>query len=70
MENLFGYRIKEIRQEKKLNQREFAKLLNVTQGALCRWEIGENVPNLEVLFQIAKILDISADYLIGLTDDI
>lgn len=66
MENIFGQRIKEIRQEKNLSQRDFAKLLNITQGALCRWEKGENLPNIEILFQIAKTLEVSADYLIGL----
>ena len=53
-----------------MNQRDFAKLLNVSQGALSRWECNENTPGLEILFQIAKILDISADYLIGLTDEL
>jgi len=66
MQNIFGKRLKEIRQSWDYNQRDFAKLLNVTQGALCRWETGENLPNVEILYQIAKILDVSSDYLIGL----
>ena len=70
MENKFYQRIKELRQDKNMNQRDFAKLLNVSQGALSRWECNENTPGLEILFQIAKIPDISADYLIGLTDEL
>lgn len=66
MNNIFGQRIKEIRQDKNLNQRDFAKLINVTQGALCRWERGENTPSIEILYQIANILNVSSDYLIGL----
>lgn len=66
---IFCQRIKELRQEHEMSQREFAKLLGVTQGALCRWELGENVPKIDVLYQIAKALDVSSDYLLGLTDE-
>lgn len=67
MSMLFSQRIKEIRQEK-MNQRNFAELFGVTQGALCRWALQENIPKLDILYQITKILNINAAYLLGLAD--
>lgn len=37
------------------SQREFAKLLNVSQSTVLQWESGRNVPNLENLEKIARL---------------
>lgn len=41
-----------------ITQREMAKRLGVKQPALARWEAGENMPTLDTLFRIAKVLQL------------
>lgn len=43
--------------------------LDVTKQTVSRWEKGERYPALDVLYTIAKVLDIPSDYLLGLSDD-
>ncbi|TDK51098.1 helix-turn-helix domain-containing protein [Algoriphagus formosus] len=47
-----GYRLKKIREEKKLSQHEVAHLLKVSQKTLSNIESGKTVPN---ILQIAKL---------------
>ncbi len=61
-------RLKELREEKGLNQTEFGKLINVSQPTIARWEAGERVPSLEILIILAKFFKCSIDYLVGLED--
>lgn len=52
----------------KLTQKELAKRLNMDQSNITKWKKGENVPSLEVFFELCEILEVSADYLLGLED--
>ncbi len=61
--------LSEIRKEKGFTQKEFAKLLGISAGNLCEWEKGRIEPNIEFLKKIAKLLECSVDYLLGLEDD-
>ena len=65
----FCCRIKELRLEKGFTQKELAQKLNTTNSAVCDWEKGRTQPDLQTLASIAKIFDVSADYLLGLSDD-
>lgn len=58
-------RIKEIRKRNNLSQSEFAKLFNVHQTAVSQWETGRTVPDFEIFKQMAKVFNVSLDYLIG-----
>lgn len=69
MSETFQQRLIELRKEKQLNQRELAKEINISQVAICRWEQGINLPNIDILYRLCKFFDVSADYLIGLTED-
>jgi transcriptional regulator with XRE-family HTH domain len=53
-----------------MSQEELAQLLNTTQSQVSRYENGENDPTSEVLAALARALDVSADWLLGLTDEI
>lgn len=65
---LFSARIKELRKERKLKQREMAALLECTERHYQRIEYGQiNVPSLD-LVTLADYFDVSADYLLGLDD--
>lgn len=65
----FCSRIKELRLEKGFTQKELAQKLNTTNSAVCDWEKGRTQPDLQTLASIATLFDVSADYLLGLSDD-
>ena len=64
-----GKRIKEIRLQQNLTQKEFATLIGVTERGIQRYEAGERKPTLDVLISILDNVDISAEYLLGRTDN-
>lgn len=68
MNKIFVERLIELRVQKDLNQRELAKIIDVTQAGVSRWERGERTPDIVMLEKLAKFFDVSADYLLGLTD--
>ena len=51
-----------------INQKELAIKANVTEGSLSRYENDIREPKAAALIQIADALDVSTDYLLGLTD--
>lgn len=65
---LFNERLKEIRIKKNLTQDDFAKLLNISPSSISLYESGNREPSLNTLIKIAIVLDVSTDYLLGLTD--
>ena len=62
-------RIKEIRENSYLLQRQLAEYLNCTQQTYSRYETGDLEPSLPVMAKLARFYDTSVDYLLGLTDD-
>ena len=66
--SIFSERLKFLRKEKKLTQTELAKMLNTTQGTVGKWENNKLEPNFKKLILLAKYLDVSTDYLLGLTN--
>jgi len=62
-------RIKEIRKEKNLSQGQIAKKIGMEQTQYSRYERGENEIKVNVLIEICKALNVSADYILELTDD-
>ena len=61
-------RLKELREQKRLNQEGLALMLNVSQSTVSAYEIGERTPDLTTLIAIAEFFNVSLDYLVGLTD--
>ena len=57
-----GFRIKEIRTRRGLNQKELAQRINKSKSAVCGYETNAQVPPLEVLVSIASVLNV---YLVG-----
>lgn len=66
---LFCDRIKELRLDQKLTQKELAKKLNTSNSSVCDWEKGRSQPDLQTLVNIATLFDVSTDYLLGLSDE-
>ena len=62
-------RLKEIRELRQLSQRELAARCGMGEKQIWRYENGETDPGSEQVARIARELDISADYLLGLSDE-
>ena len=58
-------RIRLVRQQKKLSQKELAELSNVNLKSLSRYELGTTVPPADLLGALAQVLGVSNDYLIS-----
>lgn len=65
---VFSKKLKELRLEKELSQRELAEILKTNNSSVCDWERERSQPDLETLVDIAKYFNVSTDYLLGLTD--
>lgn len=62
-------RIRNLREDRDLTQRELAEYLNVSQKSYSRYERGERTIDPEILGRIATFYDTTVDYLIERTDD-
>lgn len=62
-------RIRMLREDNDLYQRNLAEYLKCTQQTYSRYETGELEPSLEVMEKLARFYDTSVDYLMGLTDN-
>ena len=58
-------RLKSLRKDKKLTQTDMAKLLNVTQNAIFRYESGQNEPSLSTILFYSEYFNVSIDYIFG-----
>ena len=62
-------RIKDLREDKDMLQKEVADLLNISQTNYSKYELGKiNIP-INTLKKLALIFDTSIDYLLGLTKE-
>ena len=65
----FGKRLKELRLEKGLSQKALAEQLGCNQSMVSFWENEVNEPTESSIRNAAIFFDVSADYLIGLTEE-
>lgn len=66
---MFGIRLKELRKEKSINQKELATLLKVSASTIGMYEQGRRDPDTNTLKFLADYFDVSTDYLLGRTDE-
>ena len=62
-------RLKELREEKKITQKEVAEAIGGTQSNLAKWEKEKIQPAADMIIKLADFFGVSADYLLGRTDD-
>ncbi len=58
-------KIFELRQEKKISQKELAKKIGTSQANLSRWEKALNEPSVIECWKLADYFNVSIDYLCG-----
>ena len=66
----FSDRLKIAMQIRSCSVEELAATSFLTKSAICGYRSGKRRPNIEILKLLAKNLDVSADFLIGLKEDI
>lgn len=66
---MFEERIKELRLSLGLNQIQFGRKLFVTKQCVSNWENGNIQPSVDMLIKICTTFSVSADYLLGLTNN-
>lgn len=60
-----GKRIKELRQDRGLTQKQLADILFVSQDTISLWELGKLLPSITNLIAICDFFKVSADDLLG-----
>lgn len=60
-----GHTLANLRTVEKLSQREFAKALGVSNGAVAMWETNKRQPDLDMLKKIASYFNVTVDFIIG-----
>ena len=68
MEILLGKRLRELREERGLTQKQLASTLQINSVTYLHYEKGQREPPLALLAQLAKFFDVTTDYLLGLED--
>lgn len=61
-------RIKDLREDNDLTQREIAEYLHIRQNTYSQYENGHRQLPLEYLIALARFYKTSVDYILGLTD--
>ena len=61
-------RIKDLREDRDLTQKELAEYLHIKQNTYSQYETGQRQISLETLIALAYYYDTSTDYLLGITD--
>ncbi|MGN0447594.1 MAG: helix-turn-helix domain-containing protein [Acutalibacteraceae bacterium] len=62
-------RLKDIREDKDLTQREIAEYLHIRQNTYSQYENGQRSLPTEILIMLAKYFETSTDYILGLTNE-
>lgn len=62
-------RIKKLREEKGLTQRQFADQFQISPSTIALYEVGKRTPDADTLSKLASFFDVSVDYLLGRTNE-
>ena len=65
---VFAKRLKELRKNRSMTQRDLANALGVSMGSIGFYENQERTPDIDFLNSVADFFDVSTEYLLGRTD--
>lgn len=65
MNERFGEFIRDMRKKKFLTQKDLSKLLNISDKAISKWEVGDSYPDISLLKPLAEVFEISVDELLN-----
>lgn len=66
----FGDKLKALRKAKKMTQLDLGNRVGVSKWAITSYEQGRTSPSVEILIKLCDILDVSSDYLLGISDNL
>ena len=64
----FGERLKELRIARGLSQMQLAKVLNISQSAIAKWELNKTEPTASAIILLAQYFGETTDYLLGVSN--
>ena len=64
----FGSRLRKLRKENKLNQKELAKQFNTSKTAISNYERNYRKPDIDKVIKMADFFDVSVDYMLDRTN--
>jgi len=67
--NTFGQRLKLLRINSKITQKQIAQEFEITERAYQNYEMDKSMPNAKLLISLADYFNVSLDYLVGRSDD-
>ena len=68
MKVMLGKRLKELREERGLTQKQLSEALGLNSVTYLHYEKEQREPPLTLLVEFAKFFEVSTDYLLGLKD--
>ncbi|WP_278278369.1 helix-turn-helix domain-containing protein [Alkalibacter saccharofermentans] len=60
-----GEKIRCLREEKNMTQKQLAEILGISQQAVGKWEKGINEPDFETIVKLCDIFGVASDYILG-----
>lgn len=66
---MFSENLKQLREQSGIKQAALAHDVGVSRSAINAWEMGVSMPSVANLLALCQIFHVSADYLLGMTDD-
>ena len=61
-------RIRDLREDRDLTQKDLAKYLNCSQQVYSNYELGQRDIPTDILIKLSNFYDVSVDYILGLSD--
>lgn len=68
MQTFLGKNLKELRLERGYTQKQVAEMLNINSVTYLHYEKDQREPPLSLLADMAKLYDVSVDFILGLKD--
>jgi len=65
---IFAQRLKELRTDKGLSTRALGAKVSTSGTSISRWELAQRLPNVDLVYNLAKFFNVTSDYLLGLED--
>ena len=62
-------RIRDLREDRDLTQKEMAQILNCSQQGYCNYELGQRDVPTDILIKLSDFYQVSVDYILGITDN-
>lgn len=62
-------RIRDLREDKDLTQKDMARALNCSQQVYSNYELGQRDIPTDILIKLSQFYNVSVDYILGLSDN-